>query len=604
MRITRPAAVLAAILTLTLAVAACSSSGSSASAAKTQAKHGGTVTVGWVAATPNFIFPLAPATNTDGYNVNLTQPLWPYLVYQGDGSQAIVNPQESLYSSLVYSNGDKTITIDLKHWNWSDGQPITSRDFTFTYNLLKANYQNWIDYLQGLFPVDVASVSTPTAHTVIINLTRAYNPTFYTDDVLTTIPLLPQHAWDKESVSGAVGNYDETTAGAKAVYNFLQKQGSQIATFATNPLWKVVDGPWTLSYFNSNGTYDYVPNKHYSGSAKPYLSKWVNLQFTTGAAELDELRSGGTLDVASLPLNDVQQEGVLKAEGYSFVPLVPPGVANIQPNLYNVQVGAMLRQLYIRQAMEDLINRPQIVSKVYDGYADPGNGPVPVDVYGSLVSPLEKSGGPYPYSPSTAISLLKAHGWKVNAGGISTCQSPGTAAADCGAGITAGEQLSFNLAYSSGDAATDQQEAAIQSTEEQAGIKFNLKSEPFNTLVGEVGSCSATSHPASTCGWQLTDIGYDPYQLYPSGSSMFNTGGFNNEGGYSNTQENNLINETEYSPSSSVFLNYENYTAQQLPYIWLPNPDFLQAYKSNLHGFAPLNSFSGGNNEEDWYFSS
>src|SRR5580692_12566109 len=113
MRIIRPAAVMAAILTMTLAAAACSSSsgGGSASAAKATPKHGGTVTVGWVAATPNFIFPLAPATNTDGYNVNLTQPLWPYLVYQGEGSQAIVNPQESLYSSLVYSNGDKTITI-------------------------------------------------------------------------------------------------------------------------------------------------------------------------------------------------------------------------------------------------------------------------------------------------------------------------------------------------------------------------------------------------------------------------------------------------------------------------------------------------------------
>jgi peptide/nickel transport system substrate-binding protein len=602
MRIIRLATVMAAILTLTLAVAACSSG--PASAPKPQAQHGGTVTVGWIGATPNFIFPLDPATNTDGYNVNLTQALWPYLVYQGDGGQSVVNPQESLYSSLTYSNGDKTITIDLKHWNWSDGQPITSRDFTFVYNLLKVNYNNWEDYLQGLFPVDVASVSTPSSHTVIINLTRSYNPSFYTDDVLAYIPLLPQHAWDKESVNGPVGNYDETTAGAKAVYSFLQKQGSQISTFATNPLWKVVDGPWTLTSFNSNGDYDYAPNKHYSGTAKPYLSKWENLQFSTDTAELDALRSGNILDTGQLPLNDVPQEGILKADGYSTATLVTPGVASIQPNLYNVKVGAMLRQLYIRQALEDLINRAQIVSKVYDGYADPGNGPIPVGVFGSLVSPLEKSGGPYPYSPSTAISLLKAHGWNVVPGGTSTCQSPGTAASDCGAGITAGEQLSFNFAYTSGQASLDDQEAAIQSTEEQAGIRLNLKSEPFNTLVGTVGPCTATSHPASTCGWQLTDIGYDPYQLYPTGLSLFNTGGFNNEGGYSDAEMDSLINATAYSSSTSVFLTYEDYAARQLPFLWLPNPDFLLVYKSNLHGYAPLNSFSGGNNEEVWYYGS
>ena len=110
---------------------------------------------------------------------------------------------------------------------------------------------NWIAYVPGLFPDDVASVQTPDPHTIVLNLTQSYNPTFFTDDVLSEIPLLPQHAWDKTSATGKVGNYDETTAGAKAVYAFLQKQGGDMATFATNPLWKVVDGPWKLSAFSS-----------------------------------------------------------------------------------------------------------------------------------------------------------------------------------------------------------------------------------------------------------------------------------------------------------------------------------------------------------------
>jgi peptide/nickel transport system substrate-binding protein len=569
-------------------------------------KHGGTVTVGWVAATPNFIFPLVPATNSDGYNTNLSEQMWPYLVYSGDGGKSIVDPRDSLYTSITYSDGDRKVTIDLKHWNWSDGVPITSRDFTFVYNLLKANVPNWNLYVPGLFPDDVASVSTPGPHTVVLTLTHSYNPTFYTDDVLDTVPLLPQHAWDKTSASGPVGNYDETTAGAKAVYSFLQQQGGQMSTFATNPLWKVVDGPWQLSQFvASTGYYSYVPNKRYSGPDKPYLSKVINEPFTTDTAELDELRAGSSLDVGNLPLNDLRQAGVLKSEGYSLASLQVAGVAEIMPNFYNASVGPVLQQLYVRQALEELIDRPQIVAKVYAGYADPGDGPVPLTASGPWASPLEKSGGPYQYSPSAATALLRAHGWKVVPGGTSTCQRPGTGASDCGAGIAASQPLSFQLAYSSGQTGMAEQNAAIQSSEDQAGVKISLKSEPFNTLAGTTGICTASSHPASSCGWQLVDFGYDPYLgLFPAGNGFFNTGGYNNMGGYSSPEMNQLINATEYGSSTQAFFTYEDYAARQLPWLWLPDSDYIFVYRSNLAGFAPMNPFSGSTNPQVWYFAS
>jgi peptide/nickel transport system substrate-binding protein len=280
-------------------------------------------------------------------------------------------------------------------------------------------------------------------------------------------------------------------------------------------------------------------------------------------------------------------------------------VAMIVPNFYNSAAGPMLRQLYIRQALEDLINRPQIVSKVYGGYADPGNGPVPLAAGGQWVSPLEKSGGPYPYSPSKAISLLKAHGWKVVPNGTSTCQTPGTGPTDCGTGIAAGAALSFSLAYSSGSTTFDEQEAAIQSSEAQGGVKINLKSEPFNTLASTVGICNASSHPSSGCNWELVDEGYDPLiGLYPAGSGWFNTGGSSNQGGYSSPEMDNLINQTEYGSSTQAFYNYEDYAAEQLPWLWLPQPSNINVYKSNIGGYTPLNPFTGSLNPEVWYFTS
>jgi peptide/nickel transport system substrate-binding protein len=590
----------------TLAVAACSGGGSTSigsggGALKGAKEQGGTVTQGWIAASPDFLFPYPPTTNTDGYNTNLTDPLWVPLIDEGDGSQAIVNWSKSIAKSVVYSDNDTTVTIALQDWKWSDGQPITSRDFTFTYNLLKTGYSNWVNYEPGGFPTDVKSVTTDGEHTVVLHLTQSFNPTYYTEDVLSFVQLIPQHAWDKTSVTGTVGNYDETASGAKAVYAFLQKEGADMATFTTNPLWQVVDGPWKLSYFTSNGDWNYVPDKNYSGTHKATLAHWDNVDYTSDAAQLDAIRAGGTVQIAALTLNDIGQAKELENEGYSIAETPTPGVAEIVPNFYpsSGDTGPLLQQLYIRQAIEDLINRAQIVSKIFHGYADPGNGPVPTEGYSGLVSPLEKSGGPYPYDPSKATALLKAHGWSVKTNGTDVCET----AALCGSGISKGTKLEFTLVYSSGQATTDEMNAAIQSSEAAAGITVNLKSEPFDTISGEVGDCTASSHPSSECNWDLVEYGYNPYTLYPDGNAMFNTGGTGNYGGYSSSTEDSLIDGTVYgSGSTSAFYAYENYTAEQLPYLWLPLDDVVFVYKSNIAGIAPLNPISGGLNPEDWYY--
>jgi peptide/nickel transport system substrate-binding protein len=360
-----------------------------------------------------------------------------------------------------------------------------------------------------------------------------------------------------------VGNYDETTAGATAVWNFLQKEGAQESTFATNPLWQVVDGPWKLSQFQSDGYYTYVPNKNYSGPDKPILDKIITTPFTDDTAEMNTLRSGTTLDLAGVPLNDVRQIPALKAEGYSVAQVPDAGVAEILPNFYNPQVGPMLRQLYLRQALEYLINRKQIAQKAFAGFADPGNGPIPV-IYGQQWdSPLEKAGGPYPYSPSAAIALLKAHGWKVVPNGVDTCQSPGTGPTNCGADIPAGQPL-----------------------------------------VATTGTCNAQSHPAATCNdWQLQQYGYNTYGMDPNGAGYFNTDAINNYGGYSSPEMDRLVAATEYGSSSTAFFAYEDYAARQLPLLWLPNSSFVFVYKSNLAGVTPLNPFSGTYNPEVWYYT-
>ncbi|MGH3289118.1 MAG: hypothetical protein ACRDPD_31335, partial [Streptosporangiaceae bacterium] len=93
-----------------------------------------------------------------------------------------------------------------------------------------------------------------------------------------------------------------------------------------------------------------------------------------------------------------------------------------------------------------------------------------------------------------------------------------------------------------------------------------------------------------------------PYLLDPNGAGIFNTDAVSNYGGYSSPEMDQLINQTEYGSSPAAFYAYEDYTAEQLPWLWLPDPSFVVAYKNNLAGFIPSSPFDFLLNPELWYF--
>ena len=71
-----------------------------------------------------------------------------------------------------------------------------------------------------------------------------------------------------------------------------QGPDNSLKTYATNPLWQVVDGPWHLTQFDSAGTFTMEPNPKYSGPVKPKIDKFVMLPYTSNAAEFNALVGG------------------------------------------------------------------------------------------------------------------------------------------------------------------------------------------------------------------------------------------------------------------------------------------------------------------------
>jgi peptide/nickel transport system substrate-binding protein len=563
--------------------------GSSASASTTN------ITYALLPATlPNYIFPVMGSAYYS--NVNLYQfqaEMFRPLYWFGSGTSPTFNASLSLANTPVYSNGGKTMTITMKPYKWSNGKSVTSADVLFFMDMLKAEKKIWPIYVPGEFPDNVVSMSAPNASTVVFKLDKAYSTTWMLYNELSQITPLPASAWDKTSNSGSVGNNTATTAGAQAVWKYLTAQSSSAATYATNPLWQVVDGPFKLKTFDATtGFTVFVPNKSYSGAVKATYGSLTLQPFTTDAAEYNALRAG-TVDYGYIPPQDSNQISLLSSQGFQSSPWVGWGINYFPFNYNNPTVGPIFKQLYFRQAIQQMVDQPTDVKKALYGYGYPTYGPVPIEPKSNL-STAQEASNPYPFNPAKSKALLVSHGWAVKPGGTTTCANPGTGANQCGAGIAKGEKLSFNFLYATGFTFLAQEMLQLKSNLALDGIQLNLTTAPPNTVSTNDAQCNG----GPSCSWQMGDWGigwsYGP-DYYPTGESIFATGSAENFGSYSNPTNDANINATHTVSGTAVLGKYENYLATQLPVIWMPEPNSqISEIRSTLKGVtqSPLLNFT------------
>ncbi len=549
---------------------------------------------------PNWIFPIMSLPHSSVYNSQSFQYLlWKPLFWFGNHGASKFNPQLSLADPPRFSDnarGQTVATITLKSYRWSNGRPVTSRDVQFYMNLLdeavRLNPLNWYANVSYGFPNNIVAMRYLSPSTFSVTFNGHYSSSWLLYNELSQITPIPQSAWDRTAAGGRVGNFDLTRSGAKAVYDFLYKESSDLGTYATNPLWKVVDGPWLLTtYLSTTGYTAMIPNRAYSGPDPATIGRFVEVPFTTEAAEFDSLRSG-QLDYGYMPIPDLAQKGYLSRAGYTFQPWLTLGIVYFPINFTNPVTGPIFDQLYVRQAMAHLVDQPAMITHILKGYAAPTYGPVPTNVPDPFAS-RSAYDNPYPYSPGAAISLLRAHGWAVHPNGVSTCASPGAGSGHCGAGIASGAAMSFNLQYASGTAYITQEMETLQSDFSLAGIKLSLSLAPFNTVLSNAVPC--TPKTGTGCKWDMENWGggwsFEPdYQ--PTGGELFATGAGANSGDYSNKINDTNIMLTHTRASINYMFNYEDYLAKQEPVIWIPNADYqLSEVRHTLTGWNPQDPY-------------
>jgi len=315
------------------------------------------------------------------------------LIYDNlmDYGQANYAPSPRLATSWSVSKDKLTWTYHIRHGvKWSDGVPLTAADVAYTF---------WRDTIPGseefadsssyVANIVHSSVKAIGRYTVQMRVTK---PTPTMD--LLIVPIIPKHIWEHVSEK-------------------------QLTSFPnSNP---VGSGPFIVTNFKINQSVTLRANQDYWGG-KPGISKLIFDDFTNPSAEAIALKNG-SIDfaeglTASLFNSLKGDKGITldNAPSGNWDELAfNSGAATVSGKPIGNGNPALL-DLNVRRAISYALNRPQLVQRVFLGYAEPASTIIPPIYpqyhYQPPASQL------YNYDPKKAGQILTADGWKLGPGGI------------------------------------------------------------------------------------------------------------------------------------------------------------------------------------------
>jgi peptide/nickel transport system substrate-binding protein len=277
------------------------------------------------------------------------------------------------------TNEGRTITLKLRDdIVWSDGEPITSADFKFTYDMFVADS----NAVNSRSPYDlIESLETPDERTVVVTFTEPYAP------------------WLALLFSGA------SSASALVPAHILQPIFEAEGTLDTadwNTAPTVGCGPFVFEEWESGSFARFVANENY----------WL------GRPKLDELFFQFVPDDASMIAALVAGDGdVGTFFAYSDLPaLTEAGIEILNSfsgynegwyiNQHPEKGNPALKDVRVRQALAYAFNREKLVQDLLLG----GTKVAATDW--DATPWIDPAITPYPYDPEKAKALLKEAGWE------------------------------------------------------------------------------------------------------------------------------------------------------------------------------------------------
>ena len=605
---------------------------------------------------PNYINPYASGayftvTNMNNFQEYMYRPLY----WVGKGSDITIQKDLSLAALPVYSNGNKTVTITMKGWHFSNGTVVDAASVKFFLNMYKAVPARYAGFVPGFGIPDQVSNVTANGNVLVITTSDAVNPNWFTYNFLTEITPMPQ-AWDKLSTNipganginssagtlNADGFYSPTSnsagcaataysaipagspsytstpnpCGFKATsangskyggayaYLYYNAIPAQMGSYQDNPMWDVVDGPYKLFSFSPTGNVVYVPNGAYDGPQKAALrlTQVAEASVDTEKAQLQAGQLTGGY-VTPQDVTPASIKGTTVVPGTNLLSALK-GKFTVRSggswafyyayyNFHSQSSGTHLPNLLaFRQAMQYGIDQVSIIKSLYNGYGVPGYGPIPTIPANAFSGGLTNH---YAYSLDKGKAVLKAAGFSGTTAPW-TCTKTG----GCGTGIPKGTPLTITYKYGTGSPTQEKEMAAEKAAWAAEGIKVNLSTDtPGNIAAlctsGAGSGNNTDTDPNDNGDWQICQYGgwlYAP-DYYPSGELLFESNALCNPGLYSDTKMDSLIAATTLGTAALNAKNgFAQYAMDQLPYMYQPSGTGTGEISNLLKGVLPVSPTS------------
>lgn len=593
----------ATTVALTVGLAAFTASASAASSSSSP-QQGGTLTSAAFAAAdnaPSTLFPVfnPPVDTVPEIFLTLDQ-IWRPLIWVGTNLE--VDWSKSVAQSVTPNKTDTVYTVKLHpNYTWTDGSPVTAEDQLYEWNLIKSDCSsaskcNWF-YSSPYMPSSVSKFKVVSKFAFKIYLSRPLSPNWFDLNGLTGLAPLPAQSWSINPTTHAkvcTDTYCNSPKQALADWTMLSGLGKNPKL----PIWQVADGPFLPGPWVRDQSYTLLRNPKYTGGHKAYLNKVVFLYYTSDDAEFQSLKAGN-LDVGYVPLSDITAS---KLPGFSFYNIPEWGFNNLlvnEGNLDNPKASKYCKLAFcemfnmqdVRIALQEAINQPALAKNVFHGYAPETYAATP-PVPATYLNSKTKS-NPYPYSLSNAKAELKKAGFKLE-NGVMTYAGP------TGTNLPAdGTPFTFTLLYTSASPYIEEESLVWQAALKQIGVTVTLKAETPDQIFGLL-------FPSGNTTWQAVMFPagdtFTP-NVYPSGETSFTCNGatFNVEG-YCNPKMDALIQDTLSKPGMSYYYKYSEFTAGQLPVLYMPTaPVVSYEASTKVGGFASQINPSSFSPLEDLY---
>jgi peptide/nickel transport system substrate-binding protein len=482
--------------------------------------HGGAMIEGTIGDAENLI----PALSSDSASGAING-----LVYNGlITADKDLNLEGDLAESWDISEDGRTITFHLrKGVRWHDGEPFTSKDVMFTYELM-IDPQTPTAYGEDFKQVEKAEA--PDDYTFRVTYPRPYAPALIT----WAFSIMPAHLLEGQDVTTSPLARHPIGTGP---YIFKEWETGQRIVLDANP-----------DYFEG----------------EPYIQRVIYRVIPDQATMFLELKNQ-SIDLMSLtPAQYTRQTDTKEFKrDYNRYKYLANGYTYLGFNLDDPK----FKSRKVRQAIAYAIDKKEIIQGVLFGLGRVANGP-----YKPGTWPYNPNVENYPFDPDKARELLAEAGW--------------TDTDNDGLVDRMGQNFEFTIITNQGNKMREQTAVIIQHRLKDVGIAVKVRQIEWAAFLKEF--VDKKNFEALILSWSVPQLNHDLFDVWHSSKTQ---PGELNFVSYKNEEVDELIDQARFTfdreTRKEAYWRIQEILMEEVPYVFLYVPDALLAVAARIHGIEP-----------------